>query len=233
MGHMSRGLPGFFRGSPKSNGAPTALAKVVVDDDPDDPVTSERQAHMLEKGHDRYADHHRHHHIARPDRSPLSQDHANDHGAHGHHARHKAYKDDDDDDIRIYKHTHGTHGSHQQGDESRQYVSHQGVGVGGNSMYGGDDGDGDSMYDGGDDEDDLEPPKSVGLSGLFKYSTNLDMVLVFLGCIGALINGGSLPWYSYLFGSFVNKISTDVDKNQMMDHVQQVCLIFIFVLDLN
>ncbi|GFZ04329.1 hypothetical protein Acr_16g0009530 [Actinidia rufa] len=41
--------------------------------------------------------------------------------------------------------------------------------------------------------DDVEPPRPVGLSRLFKYSTKLDMVLVILGCLGALINGGSLP----------------------------------------
>ncbi|PQM40461.1 tRNA (guanine(37)-N1)-methyltransferase 2 [Prunus yedoensis var. nudiflora] len=30
-----------------------------------------------------------------------------------------------------------------------------------------------------------------------------------MGCVGALINGGSLPWYSYLFGEFVNKIAIE------------------------
>ncbi|TQE09714.1 hypothetical protein C1H46_004671 [Malus baccata] len=78
-----------------------------------------------------------------------------------------------------------------------------------------------------EDEDDEVPPKQVGLLSLFKYSTKWDMVLVFLGCIGALINGGSLPWYSYLFGQFVNKIaieSTYADKNQMMNDIETICL---------
>ena len=72
--------------------------------------------------------------------------------------------------------------------------------------------------------DDVEPPRPVGLLRLFKYSTKLDMVLVILGCLGALINGGSLPWYSFLFGDFVNKIARgpNNDKNQMMKDVEAV-----------
>ncbi|KAJ1407055.1 P-loop containing nucleoside triphosphate hydrolase [Sesbania bispinosa] len=41
---------------------------------------------------------------------------------------------------------------------------------------------------------------------------------------GALINGGSLPWYSYLFGELVNKLSgANNDKNQMMNDVEKIC----------
>ena len=76
-----------------------------------------------------------------------------------------------------------------------------------------------------DDEDEVAPPKSVGIFGLFKYSTKLDMFLVIIGCLGALINGGSLPWYSYLFGDFVNKIAFDNnDKDQMIKDVRKVIL---------
>ncbi|PHU02721.1 hypothetical protein BC332_27972 [Capsicum chinense] len=56
-----------------------------------------------------------------------------------------------------------------------------------------------------DEEDDMPAPKQVGLLSLFKYSTKLDIVLLLLGCIRALINGGSLPWYSYLFDNMVPK----------------------------
>lgn len=76
-----------------------------------------------------------------------------------------------------------------------------------------------------DDEEEEEVAKPVGLFSLFKYSTKLDMVLVILGCIGALINGGSLPWYSFLFGKFVNRINKDsksTDKTQMMKDVEKV-----------
>lgn len=74
-----------------------------------------------------------------------------------------------------------------------------------------------------DDVDYIEK-KPVGLFGLFKHSTKFDMLLVFLGCIGALINGGSLPWYSYLFGNFVNKITADGtdDVKKMMKDVEEV-----------
>ncbi|KAM3342207.1 hypothetical protein P3S68_027173 [Capsicum galapagoense] len=73
-----------------------------------------------------------------------------------------------------------------------------------------------------DEEDDTPAPKQVGLLSLFKYSSNLDIVLLLLGCIGALINGGLLPWYSYLFGNFVNKISLDKDKDHMIKDVGTV-----------
>ena len=71
----------------------------------------------------------------------------------------------------------------------------------------------------------MGPAKSIGLLGLFKYSTKWDIFLVILGCLGALINGGSLPWYSYLFGEFVNKIaieSSNGEKGQMMMDVEKV-----------
>lgn len=80
-----------------------------------------------------------------------------------------------------------------------------------------------------EEDDDEGPQKSVGLLSLFKYSTKWDIVLIILGCLGALINGGSLPWYSYFFGQFVNKIAQDSlesDKTQLMKDVQRVCRIF-------
>ncbi|CAA3012460.1 ABC transporter B family member 19-like [Olea europaea subsp. europaea] len=78
-----------------------------------------------------------------------------------------------------------------------------------------------------DDGDDVVTPQSVGLFGLFKYSTKFDLVLVLLGCLGAFINGGSLPWYSYLFGDFVNKLARgpNNDKHQMMKEVEKICLL--------
>ncbi|XP_038899329.1 ABC transporter B family member 19-like [Benincasa hispida] len=78
-----------------------------------------------------------------------------------------------------------------------------------------------------EDEDEVDPPKAVGLFSLFKYSTKLDLLLIILGCLGALINGGSLPWYSYLFGNFVNQLATEsseADKSQMMRDVATICL---------
>lgn len=82
-----------------------------------------------------------------------------------------------------------------------------------------------------DDGDEDGATKSVGLFSLFKYSTKWDFVLIVLGCLGALINGGSLPWYSFLFGKFVNKIALDFsrsDKTQMMKDVEQVSLFLSF-----
>lgn len=70
--------------------------------------------------------------------------------------------------------------------------------------------------------------KPVSISGLFKYSTPLDIVLLVLGCMGAIINGGSLPWYSYLFGSFINKV-VNSDKAQMMKDVKQISIYMVFL----
>ncbi|XP_040378737.1 ABC transporter B family member 19-like [Oryza brachyantha] len=85
--------------------------------------------------------------------------------------------------------------------------------------HGGDEDAGD--FDDDDDEIDVRVGKPVSVAGLFKYSTFLDIVLLVLGCVGAMINGGSLPWYSYLFGNFVNKI-VNVDKTEMMKDVKQI-----------
>ncbi|KAF9616114.1 hypothetical protein IFM89_028580 [Coptis chinensis] len=131
-----------------------------------------------------------------------------------------------------------------EGDELNKVENHDGGSRHYKSTYdqhsitGGHDDKGRSMghhYDSGlddedDEDDDMESgrgTKSVGLFGLFKYSSKFDMILVFFGCLGALINGGSLPWYSYLFGDFVNKIATDSkdDLSKMMDDVQKVCLL--------
>ncbi|KAI3773274.1 hypothetical protein L1987_47799 [Smallanthus sonchifolius] len=78
-----------------------------------------------------------------------------------------------------------------------------------------------------EDEDEVAAQKSVGIFGLFKYSTKLDIFLIIIGCLGALINGGSLPWYSYLFGNFVNKIALDNDKDQMIKDVRKVCVLMV------
>uniref|UniRef100_A0A0E0CW85 ABC transporter B family member 19 n=1 Tax=Oryza meridionalis TaxID=40149 RepID=A0A0E0CW85_9ORYZ len=83
-------------------------------------------------------------------------------------------------------------------------------------------------FDDDDDEIDVRVGKPVGVAGLFKYSTAMDIVLLVLGCVGAMINGGSLPWYSYLFGNFVNKI-VNVDKTQMMKDVKQISVYMAFL----
>uniref|UniRef100_A0ACD5WT34 Uncharacterized protein n=1 Tax=Avena sativa TaxID=4498 RepID=A0ACD5WT34_AVESA len=90
-------------------------------------------------------------------------------------------------------------------------------------------GGGDYGYD-DEEDDDVEPRagKPVSVTGLFKYSTPLDILLLVLGCIGAMINGGSLPWYSYLFGNFVNKI-VNSDTTQMMKDVRQISVYMVIL----
>uniref|UniRef100_A0A7N2LK33 ABC transporter B family member 19 n=1 Tax=Quercus lobata TaxID=97700 RepID=A0A7N2LK33_QUELO len=120
-----------------------------------------------------------------------------------------------------YSYVHNGHGiSHGV----QQTPSHH---FGGDDQY--NDSDKVSAYEeDDDDEGDGGPTKSIGLLGLFKYSTKWDIFLVILGCLGALINGGSLPWYSYLFGEYANKIaieSSNGEKGQMMKDVEKVCLL--------
>lgn len=82
-----------------------------------------------------------------------------------------------------------------------------------------------------DEEDEAVAPRSVGLFGLFRYSTMLDFVLIFFGCLGALINGGSLPFYSLLFGRFVNKLALGgEDKKKMMQEVDSVWFFLLYSL---
>ncbi|PUZ46301.1 hypothetical protein GQ55_7G052700 [Panicum hallii var. hallii] len=86
-------------------------------------------------------------------------------------------------------------------------------------------------YDGNDDVDceiEVRIGKPVSITGLFKYSTPLDILLLVLGCVGATINGGSLPWYSYLFGNFINKV-INTDKAQMMTDVKQISFYMVFL----
>ncbi|KAL5583428.1 hypothetical protein UlMin_015870 [Ulmus minor] len=135
-------------------------------------------------------------------------------------------EDDDEDDDLQHGHglSHGAHHGEHHGVEAWHSTSHH---------HGGDDRYKDfEKFSASDEDDDLDeederPAKSLGIFSLFKYSTKWDIVLVVLGCLGALINGGSLPWYSYFFGEFVNKIvadSSDLDKTQMTKDIQRVCL---------
>lgn len=48
--------------------------------------------------------------------------------------------------------------------------------------------------------------QAVGFVGLFAYADFLDKLLMLLGALGAIVNGGSLPWYSLLFGNLVNTL---------------------------
>ncbi|XP_060205963.1 ABC transporter B family member 19-like [Lycium barbarum] len=106
-----------------------------------------------------------------------------------------------------------------------QYSRQSNLELYGNDLYDIDIDKNPAIHDEENGEDDRAAPKQVGLLSLFKYSTKLDIVLLLLGCIGALINGGSLPWYSYLFGNFVNKIALDKDKDRMMKDVEMVCVL--------
>uniref|UniRef100_A0A7N0TJE4 Uncharacterized protein n=1 Tax=Kalanchoe fedtschenkoi TaxID=63787 RepID=A0A7N0TJE4_KALFE len=119
-----------------------------------------------------------------------------------------AYMENDDHGSTPKGHSDNMHGLEQLEDHSK-------------------DGFGSDEEDDELDDDDYKEKKAVGVFGLFKYSTKFDILLVCLGCIGALINGGSLPWYSYLFGNFVNKIAADgtVDDTKMMKDVEEVCFL--------
>lgn len=75
--------------------------------------------------------------------------------------------------------------------------------------------------DDGDDEEAVQASRPVGLFSLFKYSNALDLFLIFLGCVGSLIGGGSLPWYSYMFGDVINKMASE-SGSHMIKEVERV-----------
>ncbi|XP_027337796.1 ABC transporter B family member 19-like [Abrus precatorius] len=138
------------------------------------------------------------------------------------------YRNDHDLELPYVKHAHG--GNYFVGDHgSPSYGSKSGSQLyGGGGGYSHHDIEKFSGYDEEGEEDmeeeDARPPKTVGLLSLFRYSTKWDLVLVFVGCLGALINGGSLPWYSYLFGELINKIAgADKDEVPMKD-VEKICI---------
>ncbi|XP_022724388.1 ABC transporter B family member 19-like [Durio zibethinus] len=143
----------------------------------------------------------------------LSHQSSHEHGR-SHYTRHNV--DSDLDSVILHK---------LDGHGAWQSTSHH---FGGDHRYddlGGHDNEG---HDDNEEEEGGEPPRPVGLFSLFKYSTKWDVVLVILGCLGALINGGSLPWYSYLFGKFVNKIARESlksDKTRMMKDVDKICIL--------
>ncbi|KAJ0075680.1 hypothetical protein Patl1_33778 [Pistacia atlantica] len=175
----------------------------------------EKQVHLSNTDHH----HHRHndprwHSVSR---SYMEDDgdgasHVDHHGiSHGgrHQMRHKMDNFEDELQHRRHGHTAWQSTSHHYGSGNDRYKDVELVSV---------DNDEDD-----EEEDDQEVAKPVSLFSLFKYSTKLDIVLVILGCLGALINGGSLPWYSFLFGNFVNKIATE-SPEQMMKGVDKICL---------
>ncbi|KAH7656479.1 Xenobiotic-transporting ATPase protein [Dioscorea alata] len=137
-----------------------------------------------------------------------------------------------EDESMLQHGMHDMHARHHADEHVRYHVDGEYYGDEGGDYHHGDDNYDDGEDDDDDDDDDeVKGPEPVGLFSLFKYSSKWDMVLVVLGCIGALINGGSLPWYSYLFGDFVNKIALDsvTDKVKMMDDVKKVCLYMVWL----
>nr|XP_016513583.1 PREDICTED: ABC transporter B family member 19-like [Nicotiana tabacum] len=127
--------------------------------------------------------------------------------------------DTSDCDVKCVDHVYDEHSHHVQYSKQSNFQQY------GNDLYNDIDKNPIIHDEENDAEDEAAAPKPVGLLSLFKYSSKLDILLLLLGCMGALINGGSLPWYSYLFGNFVNKIALDKDKDRMMKDVEMVCVL--------
>lgn len=131
--------------------------------------------------------------------------------------------DTSDCDVKCVDHVYDEHSHHVQYSKQSNFQQY------GNDLYNDIDKNPIIHDEENDAEDEAAAPKPVGLLSLFKYSSKLDILLLLLGCIGALINGGSLPWYSYLFGNFVNKIALDKDKDRMMKDVEMVIYTYYFI----
>lgn len=150
-------------------------------------------------------------------------------GNNHHGRRNQPYMDDEDENFDIIHAHHGnnshSHGIYNADDRlQHEHHSHHDTRKSNSHLY--NETQLVSVQTEEADEEEIEEGiRPVGLFSLFKYSTKFDMFLIVLGCLGALINGGSLPWFSYFFGDFVNNIakaSSDPDRTKMMKEVNKV-----------
>ncbi|RDX91485.1 ABC transporter B family member 11, partial [Mucuna pruriens] len=67
-----------------------------------------------------------------------------------------------------------------------------------------------------------EAAKTVPLYKLFSFSDPLDHLLMFVGTIGAIGNGISLPLMTLIFGNMINAFGGSKNSNQVVDEVSKV-----------
>ncbi|KAF5205821.1 Abc transporter b family member [Thalictrum thalictroides] len=76
----------------------------------------------------------------------------------------------------------------------------------------------------------LAIPTSVGFLQLFRFSDKLDYVLMFIGTLGAIVHGCSLPIFLRFFADLVNSFGANVNNvDKMMQQVLKYAFYFLVV----
>ncbi|KAL5182711.1 ABC transporter B family member 11 [Glycine soja] len=78
-----------------------------------------------------------------------------------------------------------------------------------------------------DDKD--EPAKTVPLYKLFSFADPLDLLLMFVGTVGAIGNGISMPLMTLIFGSLINAFGESSNTDEVVDEVSKVSLKFVYL----
>ncbi|KAL5149237.1 ABC transporter B family member 11 [Glycine soja] len=74
-----------------------------------------------------------------------------------------------------------------------------------------------------------EPAKTVPLYRLFSFADPLDHLLMFVGTVGAIGNGISLPLMTLIFGNMINAFGESSNTNEVVDEVSKVSLKFVYL----
>ncbi|KAK7264795.1 hypothetical protein RJT34_32406 [Clitoria ternatea] len=74
-----------------------------------------------------------------------------------------------------------------------------------------------------------EKAKTVPLHKLFSFADPLDHLLMFVGTVGAIGNGISMPLMALIFGSMINAFGGSSNTKDVVDEVSKVSLKFVYL----
>ncbi|KAK7388084.1 hypothetical protein VNO78_22889 [Psophocarpus tetragonolobus] len=74
-----------------------------------------------------------------------------------------------------------------------------------------------------------EPAKSVPLYKLFSFADSFDHLLMFVGTVGAIGNGISMPLMTLIFGDMINAFGGSNNTDEVVDEVSKVSLKFVYL----
>ncbi|KAG5112742.1 hypothetical protein JHK82_036011 [Glycine max] len=74
-----------------------------------------------------------------------------------------------------------------------------------------------------------ESAKTVPLYKLFSFADPLDHLLMFVGAVGAIGNGISMPLMTLIFGNMINAFGATENSNEVVDEVSKVSLKFVYL----
>ena len=68
---------------------------------------------------------------------------------------------------------------------------------------------------------------AASLGEMFQNATSYDYLLMFLGTLGSVMTGVSIPIFNVLFGQILDKLNGD--PQQFADAIAQLCIDFVIV----